>query len=89
MLGLFEQPVDGLLNVLGQPEQVVDAANTDPLIMDACRGVGDSAALHENGCLGEHGREERLARRSEKRARPPRGLSLFTQQTNRQSEQRY
>jgi hypothetical protein len=52
---LFKQPMNGLLNVLWQPEQVKDASNADAFVMNAGCGMRDTPAPREDCCLWEYG----------------------------------
>jgi hypothetical protein len=45
---LFKQPMNGLLDVLWQPEQVKDASDADAFVMDAGCGMRDTPALRED-----------------------------------------
>jgi hypothetical protein len=52
---LFKQPMNGLLNVLWQAEQVKDASDADAFVMDASRSMRNTPALREDCGLWEHG----------------------------------
>lgn len=63
--------MDGLLDVLGQPEEVIGVAHTDPLVMDEGRGPGDAGDLGQDVGAGKDGGQERAAGLIKEGALPP------------------
>jgi hypothetical protein len=83
---LLKQSMNGLFNVLWQPEQMEDASDADAFVMDSGCRMRDTPALGEYRGFREDWREERLAGRAKEGTRPPSCLLLFAQKTDHQPE---